>query len=446
MAFINKTDPVVLNIMLTSKGRELLSTGDLTFKYFAIGDSEIDYNFMRDINAEIEPDFHSFNSNVLKPTDKNPKIISFVSRTVTGDTYNALSTISPLSYDVVNTSQELGFFTNSGTTFITDSNHVKQPDVMIDMLNISGGTSLDLKRAPTYGTSTAEPSIGDYLLVKWSGEYNTTGHTFNPNIATPHLTYKIMGVTGSLISDTMRVTVDRELPNFSGYALTNKVGAMVFHSGASINNVFSSDYIEESVLTFLQNYQSGVEVFPYWNMSIVFTEEIAGIQSNNRKYGQLKTRGYGGFVSYIQNQSPIYKKLGIIHYSNTSPANVYAEELHFKTPVLELPTIMWHKSKTRRIGLTLKPIGSSKNLSGETKSLNITYYDLADESGNIVGKVFNGLKLFVIEDQELLFAMSYKSNRSWTLPNYLLGTAGSNPCPPPTIPIVGEITGGTSTL
>jgi len=31
------------------------------------------------------------------------------------------------------------------------------------------------------------------------------------------------------------------------------------------------------------------------------------------------------------------------------------------------------------------------------------------------------MKLFVIEDQELLYAMSYKSNRSWTLPDFTLG-------------------------
>ena len=50
MAFIDKKDPVVLNIKLTSKGRELLSQGKLKFKYYVIGDSEIDYAF----NAEVE--------------------------------------------------------------------------------------------------------------------------------------------------------------------------------------------------------------------------------------------------------------------------------------------------------------------------------------------------------------------------------------------------------
>jgi hypothetical protein len=81
---------------------------------------------------------------------------------------------------------------------------------------------------------------------------------------------------------------------------------------------------------------------------------------------------------------------------------------------------MWHKSAGITMGLQLKATGTLKYLSGvtETKSLNASYYDLADPLGNIVGKVFYGLKIFLIEDQELLFAMSYKSNRSWTLPDY----------------------------
>ena len=73
---------------------------------------------------------------------------------------------------------------------------------------------------------------------------------------------------------------------------------------------------------------------------------------------------------------------------------------------------MWHKSSTRTLGATFTTTGNPKILTGETRSLNIEYYDLADENLNVVGKVFTGLKIFVIEDQEILNAMSYKSNRS----------------------------------
>jgi len=79
MAFISKKNPVVLNIKLTSKGRECLAGGNLDFKYYAVGDSEIDYNYFRDV-ANIT----AFDSSILQPVDKNPDIISFIPRNVTG--------------------------------------------------------------------------------------------------------------------------------------------------------------------------------------------------------------------------------------------------------------------------------------------------------------------------------------------------------------------------
>ena len=49
---------------------------------------------------------------------------------------------------------------------------------------------------------------------------------------------------------------------------------------------------------------------------------------------------------------------------------------------------------------------------------------------NPVGKVFPDLKMAVIHDEELVAAMSYKSNRSWTLPapRVQLINAGTNCC------------------
>jgi hypothetical protein len=147
-------------------------------------------------------------------------------------------------------------------------------------------------------------------------------------------------------------------------------------------------------------------------MSIVFTEEVAGVIATDRNYSQYYTKSFGGFVQYVQKISPTVKNIGVIHYTNNSPSNNYGESLNGNTPILELPTIMWHYETGNTIGLQLK-CGSVENILPE---LNTRYYDLVDKYGNILGKVFNDLKLFVIEDQELLFAMSYKANRNWTLP------------------------------
>lgn len=426
MAFIEKTDPIVLNIKLTSKGRELLSGGQLNFKYFAIGDSEIDYKFNSEVNV-VDNEYSAFDSSILRPVDKNPAIISFIPKNLSGDPYNLMTNVPITAYSVENQIEPIGFFTSGGTRYITDTNHIKQPDAMVDVSEVQGGYNLTLYKTEDYGTSGAEPSAGDILFIKWT---NDDGDTIGVNVAKtspmPNLFYKILNVnTGTLAGSGVEVTVDRLLPDFSTMGISTFAGVMILYnqidfSGNTVMNYTPTEYIDESVLSFLENSQCPTIVFPFWNLSIIHTEEIAGVLAANLKYTQFKNRSIGGFVSYIQNQVPVYKRLGIIHYTNNSPANVYAEGFLLDTAVLEIPTIMWHKSTTMVLGATFIPSGDSKILTGNTKSLNITYYDLHDKDNPsvVVGKVFNDLKIFVIEDQELLMAMSYKSNRSWTLPDY----------------------------
>jgi hypothetical protein len=435
MAFIEKSDPVVLNIKLTTKGRELLSTGNLSFKYFAIGDSEIDYKF--DNAVGLNP----FYANILRPADNNPNIISFIPQTLSGDPYNVIPSIPTSTYLVTNNAGSIGFFSNlSGNsfTFNTDPDHVKQAGIMIYMSSITGGSTLYLKQASNY-IPLNEPSKGDLILVKWTINGDTTPFLTDTTKPTPFLIYRIINIiSGSLGANNLVVSVDRKLPNFTGLNATGIAGAVIYYyseniTGNTINGMSSTDYIAESVLTFQQNSQCPTEIFPFWNMSIIFTDEIAGVQSslNNKTYAEFKTKGYGGFVSYIQSQQPYYKKLGVIHYSNNSPANVYAEGFYLNTAVLDMPTIMWHKNSTPKLGAKfIAAIGNGYTLA----TLGIHYYDLVDASNPtaVVGKIFDELKMFLIEDQELLYAMSYKSNRSWTLPQFSLagGSGGNSPVPP----------------
>lgn len=449
MAFIDKKDPVVLNIKLTSKGRELLSEGKLNFNYYVIGDSEIDYAF----NAEVEKfdsNYSAFYSHILRPADKNPSLISYIPRNLNGEQYNLISNVPSVPTIIQNTVTPLGFFNISSTvtSFITDTDHVKQPDAMVVISGVTGGTRLELVQAPTYLANVNEPEEGDLLLIKWTNPLgmSTTGYTVDKNYPSPYLIYKIQSKNSgtSLAGNNLVINVDRNLPNFTnliGGSNDIVAGALVYYnyinySGSSIYNDYSTDYVDEAVIAFLQNCQCPTITFPFWNMSIIYTDNIAGIQEGDRSYRQYKSKSYGGFVSYIQNQAATIKKLGVIHYTNLSPSNTYGEEFYQNTPTLELPTIMWHKSPTKTLGAVFKAYGDVKITPSKTidtnnavvdgdsivtTSLNTNYYDLADLQGNIVGKVFIDLKLFVIEDQELLFAMSYKSNRSWTLPNYNIG-------------------------
>jgi hypothetical protein len=437
--------PTVIHIKLTDKGRQLLSTGQLTFDKFSLGDSEINYDFNEEIG------FDTFEQKILRPKDDNPNIVDFLEQT-SGVTMIDLPTIVSNTSIITNTALERGFFetgnTATGYKLYNDAFHVKNPHGSVDISTADGTNQLDVIQSSDYDGSFDEPVVGDYVLVKWANPLITSGTTSrNIDVPVPYIWYKIEELSGTLSANTLTLTVDKQIPNYNGQG--SGIESLVYFypnsnnrevSGDSIQQYFTddrlpTDFLTEATLAFIENYEMNVDSqLPYvWNMSIIFTEDVAGVKSTDYNYSQYFTKEMGGFVRYIQQISPWIKKIGVIHYTNTSPSNNYGEGFVTDTPVLELPTIMWHKKTDGNIGVTLSAQGSEQTLTG----LSTQYYDLADEDGNVVGKVFNDLKIFVIEDQELLFAMSYKGNRSWTLPEF---TAALNVSLCPASDIEVEIT------
>lgn len=418
------TDSTVIHIKLTEKGREKLSRGVLRFTQFALGDSEIDYEFNENISSLPE------NNEIYRPIDNNPNIISFIKKNSSSNNRLQLNSIPNTVNTITNTADSRGFFNVDNTTpsIINDVIHTKQPDIRIDISNVTGGDELTLKQTSNYGSNTTEPIVGDYIMVRWVNPLATGDTlTFDVNKAYPYLFYKIEDIlSGNLADDNLIIRVDREVPNFNNNGNGLDAMGIIYpnnnnreESGDAVQNYYGAqlqtDFVEDSVISFIENYTTPTLDVPVWNLSIVYTEEVIGVGSNDRGYSQYASKKYGGFVSYIQEQSKIYCKLGLIHYSNQSPSNNYGEGLYSDTPKLYLPHIMWHKKSSQTVGINLSAdSGNRKTLS----NLNLDYYDLVDEDNNTVGKVFNDMNIFVIEDQELLFAMSYKSNRSWTLPEY----------------------------
>ena len=420
MAFIEKNDPTVLNIKITTKGRELLSKGQLTFNYFAIGDSEIDYNLIKAVTS-FDPNYSPI---ILRPADKNPKLISFIKSVSGGTEYNPITSVPSIPMVIQNDISSLGFFIiNSGgtVTINTGLEYMKQPNAKVSLseMTTTGNTTLNLYQSINYATGSYEPSVNDIVLIKWNGySGDTLNDVIDINSPKPYIFYKIESIIGgTLAANNLQVTVDKFLPCITGVT-SDYAAALTFYSNYSGTTVYDSvDYLSDAVLSFYSNSQCDMPIFPFWKMSILYTEDIAGTIAGDTKYPEFKTAEYAGFVSYIQSQSAVLRKVGAIHYTNSSPSNRYGEGFYNNTPELFIPTIMWHKSSGTTLGVKLTALGVQKHLAG----LNTLYYDLADESGNIVGKILNELKMFIIEDQELLFAMSYKANRSWTLPNYSIG-------------------------
>jgi hypothetical protein len=147
----------------------------------------------------------------------------------------------------------------------------------------------------------------------------------------------------------------------------------------------------------------------------------------------------------------IQKAIAIVHYTNntidyfygekfamepydpSNPQNTTGQARNFK---ISLPWMSWHKNTFCSCsGVTFyvdPPNFDNKNLfqvhyitSNENIDMNDPghrYYNLWDTNPNSdgypnrVGKVFPDQRIVVFDDEEIIAAMTYKSNRNWTLP------------------------------
>jgi hypothetical protein len=157
---------------------------------------------------------------------------------------------------------------------------------------------------------------------------------------------------------------------------------------------------------------------------------------------------YNSFDEIIKVQPEEQKSIAIVHYTNNAIDSFYGEKFAMEPfdPLAQdtmgrarnfkvtIPWLMWHKSKTGTIGETfyvdpnvgqanyfqVRYLQSTKN--SDMNEPGLRYFHLWDthlnDDGNPsrVGKVFPDLKQIVFDDDEIIAALSYKSNRNWTLP------------------------------
>jgi hypothetical protein len=352
--------------------------------------------------------------------------------------------------------------------------------------------------SPTTGT----PSIGDIVTIIYDGNGGCTDvGTYSV------LTYKIQDLsptTGTTGTTTWGLTLDRSVPDYTGKVLGGEMGrVLIYPSGMTViyDTITPAPYWETDAF----NFESPCDVSqrentPIWNMNIPWTESPAGLNSNQyedfTQYGSATYIGTKEYLGYNEpsgqtDTSKVYyynsydeevvvrpqnqKAIAIIHYTNQDIDNVYGEKFattpfdsenptdntglarHFR---LTIPTLMWHKSSGNTIGETfwIDPPGdynlcvpyyikSTKN--NDMNDPGIRYYHLwdtnPDDNGNLnrIGKVFPDQEIVVIDDEEVIAAISYKSNRNWTLPAPKLSLLTPNSCSPtPTSaqPLVTNVT------
>jgi hypothetical protein len=170
---------------------------------------------------------------------------------------------------------------------------------------------------------------------------------------------------------------------------------------------------------------------------------------NNNREETTDTYFNNSFGEKVMVEPEEQKAIAIIHYTNNTINFFYGEKFALQPSTgsnqtsgearnfkLHIPWLMWHKNPECCYGQTfwvdppdfdefnlfdVRYIQSTKN--SDMNDPGIRYYHLWDTNAdpvtglpNRVGKVFPDQQIIVIDDEELIAAMSYKSNRNWTLP------------------------------
>ena len=244
------------------------------------------------------------------------------------------------------------------------------------------------------------------------------------------------------------------------------------------------------ISTSVQDYKS------FGSKSYIGTKEYLGYMSDNGQTfvdsnGNIEDSVYyyDSFSNKIVVTPKEQKAIAIIHYTNNTIDFFYGEKFALEQPIdgtnaidvtgdarnfkLHLPWLMWHKNSYTcatcagetfyvyppqdllkiNVNLLFKPhyIKSTKNSDMNTPG--IRYYMLWDSNPNAingmpnrVGKVFPDQKIIIIDDEELVAALSYKSNRNWTLPAATTSLIVPNTCETPQSSNLGVLTGTNQTM
>jgi hypothetical protein len=314
------------------------------------------------------------------------------------------------------------------------------------------------------------------------------------------LTYRIIEVCDDVL------TLDRNLPDYRSFSSNCFARVIIYPQNmtAQYDTYTPRQHWADNVIDFESICDIDQFNVKIWNMNIPWTENPAGLIptlfEGYEKFGSINYIGSKEYFGYNSSKgqtdtnTPYYynsfdekilvkpeeqKAISIVHYTNqtidffygekfalepydtTNPLDTTGQARNFK---VYIPWLMWHKNPQCCFGQTffVDPPGfDDKNLfkveylkSKIDQDMNqpgLRYYNLWDTNVNFnglpnrVGKVFPDSKIIVFDDEEIVAALSYKSNRNFTLPAPQLSLITPNVCDT-TTSSDGILTGNTEAI
>ena len=492
MGYIIKDTSALINTRITDVGRRDISQGNFNIAYFSIGDSEVNYtavpNYNQPRNNILMPAFNAQNDTGAPESNKENIKYPFYVEGITGNTYGIPFMDSQVQ-PVYNSQSPFGFFV-SGNSYPfsaqTSSAYTITSNYVVEIGTLSGQTDPVQITYDLSSSTTGTPSIGDIVVFYLDGNGFNTGEF----TTSPVFTYQILDLdpsTGSTTEPYWNLTLDRPVPNLTGTSAGLLGRVLIYPSGMTpfYDSVTPAPYWQDNTI----NYESPCDLInrpytPIWNLNIPWSESPAGVfnsvYEDYTKYGSVTYIGTKEYLGYQENSgqtdtSEVFyynsfdekivvepkdqKAIGIIHYTNQSIDLVYGEKFatipydaqnpstqtglarNFK---LTMPTLLWHKTTGTTIGQTFyidppgyelcTPYYIKSAVNPDMNDPGIRYYHLydlnpdANNNLNRIGKVFPDQEVVIIDDEEIIAAMSYKSDRNWTLPAPQISLLTPNTC------------------
>jgi len=487
MAYILKNTAGLLSTVLTDAGRRAMSRGLFNISYFQVGDSEVCYDCIENANLStlnvLAPEYNAQNKTSIPEKNKmHVKYPLFVDST-SGSTWG-IPFSNPIVDDIYNTAAPIGFFTGNSGSFsaFTTSAYTKSSNFVVDLSTMNSGDTFTGTYSLCDSSSTGDTQVGDFVSIWMDG----IGNCGSWSGSFPMLMYRVKSITGSTTGNTsIQVQVDRKLPDFTSMGFTGN--ARVYFFPSSMTEIYDENlplsYDEIEALNFDTNCILGSTEVKVWNMNIPWTESPAGFTVNDKGFSYFGSTGYTGSKEYFGYNSdsgqvdtdPTYyynslsekinlspsdqKAVAVIHYTNQSLDNYYGDKFaqqpfdsansgatgQARNFRIDIPWLMWHKNSSGVMGESFytDPSGfDGKNLfqvhymestpNSNMDDPGLRYYNLWDTHANTngipnrVGKVYPDLKTIIMDDDELVASLNYKSNRNWTLPAPKLGLITPN--------------------
>ena len=374
----------------------------------------------------------------------------------------ALTTADPVNIILTGGATSDKVFWVMGTAITTGANGVLKGNFMSGpTADITIGSTNTLEgRLLSQNDITIDGTASSFTLPSGSTSSGSSSISVGlSNISPiPNLWFKIQSLNAN------SVTVDRNLPNYSAY--TNDSLVIIYRGGEVYNTIATGDttaYWDSGTLSFDASSNITCHDVPVWNMNNVWCENLAGmtgltttqLYEDYTKFGSYQYLGTKNpYLEYfclstadtlsfpcdepgLSYSDDVSKSISIIHYTNNTISSLYGEYFvidttNSKTLRITLPDLMYYRrGYPTGSGTTM---GMSFLASGTTKFIGVSdieYIDLIEDptlissatTAHVVGRVFPQLKMVVISNDEIVAAISYKSNRNWTLPKLAANVA-----------------------